>query len=83
MKIQGKEKIPKKEKRINNIAPSCSALLLAIFVVPTVCTFSVRVVDPRPVPHNPAMILVTPSRPIPLLTIPCVGGLKFTSKAVA
>jgi hypothetical protein len=75
--------ILKNEKMINKAAPSCKALLLAILVISRVCMFSVNVVDPAPVPHNPAIKVVTPSRPIPLLTTPRVGGLKLTSSDAA
>lgn len=63
--------------------PSCKALLLAILVVSRVWMFSVNVVDPVPVPHSPAIKVQIPSRPIPLLTTPRVGGLKLTSNEAA
>ena len=75
--------IPKNEKMTNKAAPSCKALRLAILVVSRVCMFSVNVVDPLPVPHTPAMTVEIPSSPIPLLTTPRVGGLKFTSSDAA
>ena len=64
-------------------APSCKALLLAILVVSRVWMFAVNVVDPVPVPHSPAIKVEIPSRPIPLLTTPRVGGLKLTSNEAA
>ena len=67
----------------NTAAPSCKALLLPILVVSRVCMFSVNVVDPVPVPHTPAIKVEIPSSPIPLLTTPRVGGLKFTSSDAA
>jgi hypothetical protein len=75
--------LPKNEKMTNKAAPSCKALRLAILVVSRVCMFSVNVVDPVPVPHTPAMKVEIPSSPIPLLTTPRVGGLKFTSSEAA
>lgn len=75
--------LPTNEKRIKKAAPISMARLPAIFVMLSVCTFSVKVVEPVPVPHNPARMLVQPSRPIPLLTIPGVGGFKFTSRDAA
>lgn len=70
--------IPTKEKIIKITAPSSTDLLEATFVILMVCVFSVKVVDPPPVPHIPANILQKPSIPIPLLTIPRVGGFEFT-----
>lgn len=64
-------------------APICKAFLLPILVTSMVCMFSVKVVDPVPVPQSPASILEIPSKPMALLTIPGVGGLKLTSKDVA
>lgn len=75
--------LPTNEKRISNDAPNSRAFLLATLVTSMVCTFSVIVVDPVPVPQSPANILANPSKPIPLLTTPGVGGLKFTNKDVA
>ena len=75
--------IPKNEKMTNKAAPSCKALRFAILVVSRVYMFSVNVVDPVPVPHTPAMKVEIPSSPIPLLTTPRVGGLKFTSSDAA
>lgn len=69
--------IPTKEKRIKKIDPSSRALRLATLVTSIVCTFSVNVVDAVPVPQSPASILQNPSKPIPLLTIPGVGGFRF------
>lgn len=66
--------------KIKNAAPATKAFLLPIFVTSRVCIFSVSVVEPMPVPHSPARMLEIPSKPIPLLTTPGVGGLKFTSK---
>lgn len=43
------------------------------------CTLSEMVVAPVPVPNMPAMMLVTPSIPMPRLTTPPVGGLTATS----
>lgn len=67
----------------NRTAPNCKALLLAILVFSRVCMFSVRVVEPVPVPHTPAIRVEIPSKPIPLLTTPRVGRLKLTSNDVA
>lgn len=75
--------LPTNEKRISNDAPNSRAFLLATLVTSMVCIFSVIVVDPVPVPQSPANILANPSKPIPLLTTPGVGGLKFTNKDVA
>nr|GLL18919.1 RNA polymerase II transcription factor B subunit 4 [Ipomoea trifida] len=69
--------IPTKEKRIKKTDPSCRALRLATLVTSIVCTFSVNVVDAVPVPQSPASILQNPSKPIPRLTIPGVGGFRF------
>lgn len=55
------------------------ALRLPILVTAIVCTFSVRLVDPVPVPQRPAKTLHRPSRPIARLTTPGVGGLEATS----
>lgn len=65
------------EKRIKKAAPSSKALRFATLVMLIVCTFSVKVVDPVPEPQTPASKLQKPSKPIPLLTIPGVGGLKL------
>lgn len=75
--------LPKNEKMTNRTAPNCKALLLAILVFSRVCMFSVRVVEPVPVPHTPAIRVEIPSKPIPLLTTPRVGRLKLTSNDVA
>ena len=64
-----------KEKTIKITPPNSTALLLAILVIVRVCAFSVKVVEPAPVPHSPASTLQKPSKPIPLLTIPRVGGV--------
>lgn len=61
-------------------APSSTALRLPILVTAIVCTFSVSVVDPVPVPQRPAKTLQSPSRPIPRLRTPGVGGLEATNK---
>ena len=61
-------------------APNSTALRLPILVTAIVCTFSVRVVDPTPVPQRPAKMLEIPSMPIPLLSTPGVGGLEATNK---
>lgn len=55
------------------------ALRLPILVTAIVCTFSVKVADPVPVPHRPAKRLQRPSRPIPRLKTPGVGGLDATN----
>lgn len=60
-------------------APNSTALRLPILVTAMVCTFSVKVVDPVPVPHKPAKTLERPSRPIPRLRTPGVGGLDATN----
>lgn len=65
---------------IKTQAPNSTALRLPIFVTAIVCTFSVREVEPVPVPHKPAKMLHKPSRPIPRLTTPGVGGLDATNK---
>lgn len=75
--------LPTNENRINSAAPSCRAFLDAILVISRVCIFSVSVTDPVPVPQSPASKLANPSMPIPLLTIPGVGGFKFTNNDVA
>ena len=72
--------LPTKEKRIKKPAPISTALLLATFVMSMVYTFSVKVVDPVPVPQSPANILHKPSNAIPLLTIPGVGGFELICK---
>lgn len=61
-------------------APTSTALRLPILVTAMVWTFSVRVVDPVPVPQIPASTLEMPSRPIPRLRTPEVGGLDATSR---
>lgn len=65
------------EKKSMKSAPSTTALLLATFVTAMVCIFSVKVVDPVPEPQSPANTLQKPSKPIPLLTIPGVGGFRL------
>lgn len=65
------------EKKIKKAAPISTALRLATFVMLMVCTFSVKVVDPVPVPQSPASALQKPSTPTPLLTIPGVGGFEL------
>lgn len=70
--------IPTNEKRIKKPAPISTALRLATFVMSIVCTFSVKVVDPVPEPQSPARKLQKPSNPMPLLTIPRVGGIELT-----
>lgn len=72
--------LPMKEKRIKQTAPTSTTLRLATFVISIVCIFSVKVVDPVPVPQSPANVLQKPSSPSPLLTIPRVGGLPLTSR---
>ncbi|KAG2397432.1 uncharacterized protein HKW66_Vig0143320 [Vigna angularis] len=42
-------------------------------------TFSVKVIDPVPVPHRPAKTQERPSTPIPRLRTPVVGGLDATN----
>lgn len=59
--------------------PNSTALRLPILVTAIVCTFSVKVVEPVPVPQRPANTLERPSRPIPQLTMPSVGGLDATN----
>ena len=61
-------------------APNSTARRLPIFVTAMVCTFSVRVVHPVPMPQRLAMALVIPSIPIPLLTTPGVGAPDATNK---
>lgn len=68
-----------RDKTIKIPAPISTALRLPIFVTAVVCTFSVKVVDPVPVPQRPAKTLQRPSRPIARLTTPGVGGLDATS----
>ena len=68
----------RRDKRISKHAPKSTALRLPIFVTAIVCTFSVRDVEPVPVPHKPAKMLARPSIPIPRLTTPGVGGLDAT-----
>lgn len=75
-----KEDIPTSDKIIKTHAPNSTALRLPIFVTAIVCTFSVRVEEPVPVPQRPAKTPQSPSRPIPLLTTPGVGGLDATNK---
>lgn len=74
--------LPMNERKIKKAAPSSTALRLAIFVMLIVCTFSVKVVEPVPEPQSPASTLQKPSKPIPLLTIPGVGGFELTSSDV-
>lgn len=71
--------VPIRDKTIKTQAPNSTALRLPILVTAMVCTFSVSVVDPVPVPQRPANTLERPSRPIPLLTTPGVGGLDATN----
>ena len=71
--------IPTRDKTIRTPAPNSMALRLPILVTAMVCTFSVRVVEPVPVPHRPAKTLQKPSRPIARLTTPGVGGLDATN----
>lgn len=61
-------------------APTSTPLRLPIFVTAMVCTFSVRVVEPTPVPHKPAKTPEIPSKPIPRLRTPAVGGLEATNR---
>ena len=74
--------LPTNEKRIKKTAPRTTALRLATFVILIVWTFSVKVVEPVPEPQSPANMLQKPSKAIPLLTIPGVGGFVLTSKDV-
>lgn len=74
-----KKHIPTRDRTIKTTAPRETALRLPILVTAMVCTFSVKVVDPVPVPHRPAKRLVRPSRPIPRLKTPGVGGLEATN----
>lgn len=71
--------IPIRDRKINKQAPNSTALRLPILVTAMVCTFSVRVEEPVPMPHRPAKMLERPSSPIPLLTTPGVGGLDATN----
>lgn len=71
--------LPISDRTIRIQAPTSMALRLPIFVTAMVCTFSVRVVDPVPVPHKPAKTLEMPSRPIPRVRTPWVGGLAATN----
>lgn len=64
-------------------APNSTALRLPILVTAIVWTFSVKVVDPVPVPHRPANTLERPSKPIPRLRTPQVGGLDATNNEEA
>lgn len=61
-------------------APTSTPFRLPIFVTAMVCTFSVRVVEPTPVPHKPAKTPEIPSKPIPRLRTPGVGGLEATRR---
>lgn len=70
---------PTRDKTIKMHAPNSTALRLPILVTAMVCKFSVRVVDPVPVPQRPAKMLERPSRPIPRLRTPGVGGLDATN----
>lgn len=71
--------IPIRDRTISTHAPNSTALRLPIFVTAMVCTFSVRVVEPVPIPQRPANTLERPSRPIPRLKTPAVGGLDATN----
>lgn len=80
--IYAHDHLPTTERNIKKAAPSCIARRLAIFVILIVCIFSVKVVDPVPEPQSPANMLQNPSNPIPLLTIPGVGGFELISSDV-
>lgn len=71
--------IPTRDNTIIMHAPSSTALRLPILVTAIVWTFSVNVADPVPVPQRTAKKLVRPSKPIPLLRTPRVGGLDATN----
>lgn len=75
--------LPTKDKTMSTVAPNCTARRLPILVTAIVCTFSVNVVAPVPVPHRPAKAQVRPSRPILRLTTPGVGALAATKSDVA
>uniref|UniRef100_A0A2P2M6Y0 Nucleobase-ascorbate transporter 12 n=1 Tax=Rhizophora mucronata TaxID=61149 RepID=A0A2P2M6Y0_RHIMU len=75
--------LPIRDSTIKTQAPTSIALRLPIFVTAIVCTFSVRVVEPVPVPHRPAKMLERPSSPIPRLTMPGVGGLEAPNNDAA
>lgn len=66
--------LPNRDNTMRRHAPNWTGLRLPIFVPAIVWTFSVRVVDPIPVPQRPANKLEKPSRPIPRLRTPGVGG---------
>jgi hypothetical protein len=68
------------DNSIRKNAPSWTAQRLPILVTAIVWTFSVKVVDPVPVPQRPAKTLERPSKPIPRLRTPGVGGLDATNK---
>lgn len=70
--------LPITDKTIKTPAPTSTALRLPILVTAMVCTFSVSVDDPVPVPQRPAKTLERPSRPMPRLRMPGVGGRDAT-----
>jgi hypothetical protein len=72
--------LPIIESSTSKIAPNPTALRLPILVTAIVCTFSVIVAEPTPVPQRPAKTVETPSTPIPLQTTPDVGGRVATNK---
>jgi len=81
MQVQQKDNrsLPTRDNTIRIHAPNWTALRLPILVTAIVWTFSVKVVDPVPVPQRPAKTLERPSRPIPRLRTPGVGGLDATN----
>lgn len=75
--------LPTTDSRIKMQAPNSIGRRLPIFVTAIVCTFSVRVEAPAPVPQKPASMLVNPSKPMLRLTTPGVGALEATKRDVA
>ncbi|KAG0555717.1 hypothetical protein KC19_12G189400 [Ceratodon purpureus] len=61
-------------------APNSTGRRLPILVTAIVCTFSVKVVAPAPVPQKPASMLVNPSKPMLRLTTPGGGALEATKR---
>lgn len=72
--------LPTSDNSIRKHAPNWTALRLPILVTAMVWTFSVKVVDPVPDPQRPAKTLERPSKPIPRLRTPGVGGRDATNK---
>jgi len=75
--------LPINENKIKKAAPTTTTFRLATLVMSIVCMFSVKVVEPVPEPQRPANMLQKPSRAIPRLTTPGVGGLELTCRDVA